>query len=138
MDKITALNKLRAALTEADWSDIFFPMENGDSLTITPCGYAPELNEQNTEYYLVFSDKTPNMGGDTLKIIAEQIANYETHLQEQAAEKAKLRAYFDRNIATGKYDGETWGFYSDWHKDVYGYRPHGIVCGVYVNPHAAR
>lgn len=138
MDKITALNKLRAAFAESDWTDIFFPMPNGDTLTITPCGYGHELNESNVEYYLVFSPRTPNMGGDTLDIIAEQIANYEQHLQEQAAEKVKLRAFFDRHIAPGNYHPDDWGFYSDWHKDVYGYRPHGMVCGVYVNPHAAR
>ena len=30
---------------------------------------------------------------------------------------------------------ERWGFYSDYHKDVFGYRPHDIVCGVYVSPY---
>ena len=135
MDKITVLNKLRAALTESGWTDIFFPMSNGDMLTISPCGYAKNLNEDNVEYYLVFSPSTPNMGGDTLDIIAEQIANYEQHLQERAAEKAELRAFFDRRIAPGNPNPDDWSFYSDWHKDVYGYRPHGMVCGVYINPH---
>ena len=53
----------------------------------------------------------------------------------------KLRAYFAEHI-----EGKTWSeldpnrldFYSDWHKDVFGYRPHGIVCGVYINPHDIR
>lgn len=132
------ITRLRTALTASNWNEIRFQMDNGDTLTISPCGYAPVLNEQNTEYYLISSDKTPNLGGETLEIIARQLANYEQHLQEQAAEKTKLRAYFDRYIATGKYDDEIWSFYSDWHKDVYGYRPHGIVCGVYVNPHKIR
>lgn len=130
-------NKIRAALAANNWSDTEMTMSNGDVITISPCSYAPVANEQNTEYYLVFSPSTPNLGGDTLEIIAEQLASYERHLQERAAEKAKLRAYFDRNIAAGEYDAETWSFYSDWHKDIYGYRPHGIVCGVYVNPHKA-
>lgn len=30
---------------------------------------------------------------------------------------------------------ERWGFYSDYHKDVFGYRPHDVVCGVYVRPY---
>ena len=128
------IEKIRAALTANNWSDTDITMPNGDIVTISPCGYARQLNEQNTEYYLVLSPSTSNLGGDTLAIIADQLAGYEKHLQEQAAEKVELRAFFDRNIATGNYDSDTWSFYSDWHKDVYGYRPHGIVCGVYINP----
>lgn len=30
---------------------------------------------------------------------------------------------------------ERWSSYSDWHKDVFGFRPHGMVCGEYINPH---
>ena len=56
----------------------------------------------------------------------------------------KLRQYFFDNFY-GKSWSEIenneelyskWDFYSDWHKDVYGYRPHGIICGVYINPHS--
>jgi hypothetical protein len=35
-------------------------------------------------------------------------------------------------------DPNCWDFYSDWHKDVFGYRPHGIVCGEYINPHTVK
>ena len=129
------INKIRAALTANNWRDTFMTMPNGDIVTITPCDYGNPLNEQNTEYYLVFSHSTPNLGGDTLEIIANQLAGYEQQLQELAAEKVELRAFFDRRIAPGNPHPDDWGFYSDWHKDVYGYRPHGMVCGVYINPH---
>jgi hypothetical protein len=50
----------------------------------------------------------------------------------------KIREYFAKYIqgrTFDKIDPNDWDFYSDWHKDVFGYRPHGIVCGEYVNPH---
>lgn len=49
----------------------------------------------------------------------------------------ELRKYFNKYF-NGKSWAEIknseelynrWDFYSDWHKDVYGYRPHDIVCG---------
>ena len=50
----------------------------------------------------------------------------------------KLRQYFFEHFygkTWEEIDENDWQWYSDWHKDVYGYRPHGIVCGVYINPH---
>lgn len=50
----------------------------------------------------------------------------------------KIREYFARNIEGKMWkdiDPADWEFYSDWHKDVFGYRPHGVVCGQYINPH---
>ena len=49
----------------------------------------------------------------------------------------KIRAYFAKYIEGRPWDEidpQDWEFYSDWHKDVFGYRPHAIVCGEYVNP----
>lgn len=50
----------------------------------------------------------------------------------------KIREYYAKYIegrTFDKIDPADWEFYSDWHKDVFGYRPHGIVCGKYINPH---
>jgi hypothetical protein len=50
----------------------------------------------------------------------------------------KLRAYFAEHFegkTWDEIDPDCWDWYSDWHKDVFGYRPHGIVCGEYINPH---
>ena len=50
----------------------------------------------------------------------------------------KIREYFAKYIEGRTFnniDPQDWDFYSDWHKDVFGYRPHGIVCGEYINPH---
>lgn len=49
----------------------------------------------------------------------------------------KIREFFHERIegkAWEEIDSADWDFYSDWHKDVFGYRPHGIVCGEYIKP----
>ena len=53
----------------------------------------------------------------------------------------KIRACFAEHFegrAWEDIDPDAWQWYSDWHKDVFGYRPHGIVCGEYINPHTGR
>jgi len=64
------------------------------------------------------------------------------HIEEDAKYRAnnepKIRQFFAEHIEGKEWneiDPETLQFYSDWHKDVFGYRPHGIVCGEYINPH---
>lgn len=59
----------------------------------------------------------------------------------RAENEPKLRAYFAEHFADKTWeeiDGDEWSWYSDWHKDVFGYRPHGIVCGEYINPYTGR
>lgn len=59
--------------------------------------------------------------------------------KEQAEYRAenidKLKAYYDKYIAGKTWDeidAEDWGFYSDYHKDVFGYRPRSLNFGEYV------
>lgn len=60
----------------------------------------------------------------------------------RAANEDSVRAMFDRYFKGKTWEEirgdedlyDLWGDYSDYHKDVYGYRPHAIVCGEYVKP----
>lgn len=64
--------------------------------------------------------------------VAEELAYREEN-------EPKIREYFLEHFAGKSWseiDANRWDFYSDWHKDVFGYRPHGIVCGEYINIHA--
>ena len=70
----------------------------------------------------------------------EMVFNYKDEDRRYREEnEPKIREYFKEHFEGKKWnevDPELWQFYSDWHKDVFGYRPHGIVCGQYINPHA--
>ena len=69
----------------------------------------------------------------------EWVFNYvEEEKRYREDNEPKIREYFEKNFegkTWNEIDPDNWSFYSDWHKDVFGYRPHGIVCGEYVNPH---
>lgn len=71
---------------------------------------------------------------------SEMIFNYiEEEKSYREENEPKIREYFATHFEGKTWpeiDPEEWSWYSDWHKDVFGYRPHGIVCGEYINPHA--
>lgn len=100
--------------------------KSGDAITISPCNYTGEV-----EYFLIYCS-IPCSGRETWEETAKFIMEYDKHLQEQAEEEKKIREYFEEHSKNNTID---WSWYSDWHKDVFGYRPHGNVCGVYINPH---
>ena len=99
------------------------------------------MNVQRTHDYDVSFD-------DVFQALLDNHPEY--FINEEEEEKAyfaenepKLRQYFKDHFEGKSWNEiesdeklyDCWGFYSDWHKDVYGYRPHGIVCGQYINPY---
>lgn len=113
--------------TEVGTKDCTITMKcDGQKITIHPC-----VSCGCTEYFLVYSFE--QTGFNTLEEVASYIDNYEEHKKEQLSEEEKIRKYFNEEISKGKGD---WDWYSDWHKDVFGFRPRGMVCGQYVSPYA--
>lgn len=122
------------AIRANNFKDTAFTCDDGTIVTVVPCFYVDEPKSfDDIDYYLVYGG-LPWMGDDKLEKVINEINNYSKLVAESDAEKAKLRAYFDDHQKNGWSD-ESWSWYSDWHKDVYGYRPHGFVCGVYVRPY---
>lgn len=73
-------------------------------------------------------------GQNAIDILLDKCNRHTELMAEARSEEARLQAYFDDHQANGWTDDDL-SWYSDWHKDVYGYRPHGAVCGRYINPH---
>lgn len=117
-------------------------MKNGDKISI----------DDLYGYYVYFSKIGKCTRAEDFDDLVDIVMNHPAKQNEVLAEEQryfaenepKLRAYFSKY-----FEGKTWeeirqdeelysrlDFYSDWHKNVYGYRPHGIVCGEYINPHA--
>lgn len=123
-------------LAENDFDDTKFVLADGTTAVVTPCYYGLETPElKDIEYFLVSCEGLPWLSNDKLDKVADNFNNILKLRNEADEEKIALRKYFEENEKTNWADGD-WGWYSDWHKDVYGYRPHGHVCGVYVNPNA--
>lgn len=99
---------------------------DNQQIIVNPCNYTG-----TPEYFLV--DGFESTGFNTIEEVAEYINNYAEHKNRLSSEKEKITKYFNEEISKGKGD---WDWYSDWHKDVFGFRPHGMVCGQYVSPYA--
>jgi len=136
-------NKTRTALLEkikaADWGEITIQMKkSGHELYIKPmsqmCHKIEDLSD--IEYYLVDGSPILHMGSDSLDRLVNDLINYDQLLIELDDSKTKLKNFFDEYVVTEAkdpnyktYESENFGTYSDWHKDVFGYRPRGIVFG---------
>lgn len=117
-------------------------------LTMKADGETVTLSEElNGRFYVWFSLIGHGDYAKDIDEVVDWLIAYPAKAKEIQAEEdryfneeePKLRAYFKEHIegkSWDEIDDDCWGWYSDWHKDVYGYRPHGIVCGEYINPHA--
>lgn len=126
------------AMADNNFDDTTFVLADGSTAVVTPCYYGearPDFKLEDMDYFLVACEGLPWLSGDSLDKVAKNFNDILRLRNEADEEKIQLRKYFEEHEKTGWVDGD-WGWYSDWHKDVYGYRPHGHVCGVYVNPHA--
>ena len=133
--KATAYNAdmLEAIFTMNNWGETEIVCPDGTPVLVSPCYYGETATSRNDiEYYLVYAD-VPWMGANTIEKLANQLNKHGEYLAELTADRIEIRKFFDEHEQKG-WDSDSWSFYSDWHKDLYGYRPHGHVCGVYVEP----
>lgn len=129
---------LRTAFADNNWDHIIVHFTDGSTIGITAYSsyYGDEpRKESHIEWYEV-SWGIDWEGANKLSDVVRICNTHADITRRNLEEKNKLRAYFDKHIKDGNYTAEEWDWYSDWHKDCYGYRPHGIVCGEYINPHA--
>lgn len=113
--------ELAKRLEAAKFESITITMKvNGDRITITPCSYLNTITSfDDIEYYLMDSCELNLCGGEKLDDIARTLARYDELLEEDAKAlndlKAHIRKYGER---------ADWDFVSDYHKDIFGHRPH--------------
>lgn len=109
----------------------------GRKVSIKPCAYGDIEAFEDAEFYLidVYGTDVPFYGSNTIDEVIDTLVNVERIIADIESEREECREYFEEHEADG-WDSESAEFYSDWHKDLFGYRPHGHIFGVYVNPHA--
>lgn len=125
------VQKLRKRIVAAQFQEITVRMAcNGDEVTIKPCSVVEPKSFDQVEYYLVFSPSLPWLGGDTLEKIAEQLNGYKKMLEGVEDDKKKL-SDIKKQLEQGGIGRDEWddlySFYSDYYKDIYGYRPRDVV-----------
>lgn len=111
--------ELAKRIEEAGFKEVTITMKiNGDEITITPCGYNIEKWD-DIDYFLLDSQKLNLCGDGKLEKVAATIADYDKLLEEDAKALENLKAHIR------KYgENADWDFVSDYHKDIFGHRPH--------------
>lgn len=133
---------LAAMLTRANFDEFDVVCPDGAKATIQPMSDKPVaacLND--VTFYFIYWDISQYIGSamgydgeSALADLCKILNQHEALAGQKTSEEARIRAYFDEHQANGWTDDDL-DWYSDWHKDVFGFRPHGAVCGQYVNPH---
>jgi len=103
------------------------------NVCITPCIYDKEIKDatpSDIEYYLAY-DEVIN-GGNTIFDVCRSIVNYDKELELHESNIIELQKFFDERCQKAwdkpynelsEEEREALSTFSDWHKDIYGYRP---------------
>lgn len=109
-------------------------LSNGTNLRITLCSYGEIKDLSDIDYYMTNSEFIDS--DESLYRIAENIVNEEKTKESMKENKEKLFSFYQDEgiefllqtsyILLSEKDKDTLSLFSDWHKDVYGYRPRGL------------
>ena len=138
MRKEYVAQELKKRLENKDTQYLDLTMKNGDKITI----------DDYLGYYVWFSSIGEGTRAKDFDDLVDIVMNHPARQNQVKAEEdayfaenePKLRAYFNKNFLGKTWEEirqdeelyDCWGYYSDWHKDVYGFRPRAIVCGTRV------
>lgn len=123
------MNKVKAELIrrfeENNWNEITITMKCDNAVVvITPCtmGCVPMNKIEDVDYFLMKCTTINTCGSENLDDIVKFLVNYEKEVKENETDIEKCRKYWEKHVknSTDKYMDD---FYSDWHKDLFGYRP---------------
>lgn len=133
-EKIAAeLVRRLAALDDCSKGVTITMKHDGRKLHVVPCSDATGVAQGKLpadaaltqfDWLLVYGDGPANfMGGKPMEV-CRQLADYEDLSGKYAAQVRECHAYFEEHRGAPTRTDD-YGWYSDWHKDLFGYRPHG-------------
>lgn len=117
--------RIIASIASGKKGEITITMKyDGEEVDIVPVMFGERF--ETIEYFLVYDRKRALSGGSTLEKVAAELSKYKERVAFVEDDKKKLHDFFIAHIegrAWGDIDPSDLDFYSDWHKDAYGYRP---------------
>lgn len=119
MNKYEVMEMLKEAFSKNGFEEVVVDTSAGKCYVKPCCYYTKPSSVEDVEYFLV-EGPLPWLGGSNFEIVCEDLANMSELVNEQEKEKEELAEYFDKYYGTDSFD---YDWYSDWHKDLYGYRP---------------
>ena len=107
-----------------------FTCDDGNTVIV----HAPEIDPYSVDlYFYIVDENLPWASATGYDGLAKCLNTHGAQVADREKEIAQLHEYFEKHQREG-WDDDSWSWYSDWHKDAFGYRPHGRVCGEYVRP----
>ena len=110
-------------------------LPNGSKLGMKLCSYGEIKDLSDIDYYMTDSESIDSE--ESLYKIAENIVNEEKTIERMKEDKERIFSFYqDEDIEylmqrpydfLSEKEIDTLSFFSDWHKDVYGYRPRELV-----------
>lgn len=128
-------NEILNAVISNNGKDTSIPLPNGKAVVLTPCltdiNETDKITRKDIEYIL--SNDSVVASSHNIFELAASIVNYDKLEKCLDGEKKKLQNYYEtyiypfRNIPhserTEQLEKDI-DFFSDWHKELYGHRPH--------------
>lgn len=125
---MTTIERVKKAIMDKAIESNFKPFTitmkvNGDEIHITPMHryFGEVTSPEDPIYWLTESPCLPWIGGD-LDDLADDLLHYAEKIARRMAEMNALHEFYVEHC--DDLDNEWRSEYSDWHKDVYGHRPH--------------
>lgn len=126
------LEYIKNAIKDNNFGTTRFKDEDtGAVVVVEPCSYADTITDFNqVDFYSMCCNMVDGMcGSSDINSVAKTIQNIAAEIQDNEKDKVELREYYEKYLTPEKRaeNEKVWqdhyDFYSDWHKDVYGYRP---------------
>lgn len=119
--KAALIGKINEAISSGTTKIDLVVKATGDPVTITLCSFGNIKSIDDIEYYLV-DCRFPWAGSSSINDIANLLNNWTSKIEEENSEKKQIIDYYNKYYGTDKFDAD---WFSDWHKDIFGFRPHG-------------
>ena len=116
-----------ATLAQNNFNDTEFTCPDGARAVVSPCYYGKISRAEDCEYFLVYWD-IPWGGTDDFAALVDMLNNHAVFADEQQDGKRRLYDFFVKHQRDG-WTADDFDWFSDWHKDVFGYRPRGGAFG---------
>lgn len=127
-------SELTKRFMENRWNSVTITMKHDKNrITLTPCSMAYEMRSMDDVEYIMTQGYGPAawVEGEPEQVF-ENLASYENLAEHWKEELEKLKAFCAKH-ENFPYDSNEYGFYSDWHKDLFRFRPNGWVVGKSAN-----
>lgn len=112
-----------SACEQANFETFCVIMNDNSKLYITPDTWYSKITTIDEIKFFNVSGPMPWMDRDTIEELIQSFKTYDDDLKSYNEDRRKLQEYYQKHIRNKIATPEEKGFYSDWHKDIYGYRP---------------